>query len=114
MKLGKLLLGVAPLLALASVASAQEAQNAAEALKVAAYSGSNAGWIALGAGFAAGIGILGAAFGVSRAASAGLEGIARNPGAKDQIFTPMIIGMAFIEGLGLFAFAMAFLLVQKI
>ena len=40
--------------------------------------------------------------------SAALEGIARNPGAADKIFTPMILGLALIESLVIYALVIAF------
>jgi F-type H+-transporting ATPase subunit c len=52
--------------------------------------------------------------GQGRAAAAALEGISRNPGAAPRIQTPMILGLALIESLVLFAFAVAFLLYSKI
>lgn len=72
------------------------------------------GWIAVGAGFAIGIGVLGGALGQGRAAAAALEGISRNPGAAARIQTPMILGLALIESLVLLAFVVAFILQGKI
>jgi F-type H+-transporting ATPase subunit c len=69
---------------------------------------------ALGAGLAIGLAVLGAGMGQGRAAAAALDGISRNPGAADRIQTPFILGMALIESLALFAFAIAFLLWQKL
>ena len=66
--------------------------------------------IALGIGLAA----FGGAFGQSRAVAAALEGIARNPNASDKVFVPMILGLAFIESLVLFAWVLMFLLLNKI
>ncbi len=66
--------------------------------------------LALGAGLAIGIAALGGALGQSRAAAAALEGIGRNPGSADKIFTPMIIGLALIESLVIYAFVIAFML----
>jgi F-type H+-transporting ATPase subunit c len=68
------------------------------------------GLLALGAGLAIGLGVLGGALGQGRAAGAALEGISRNPGAAARIQTPMILGLALIESLVLFAFVIAFLL----
>ena len=48
------------------------------------------------------------------AAAAALEGISRNPGAAPRIQTPMILGLALIESLVLFAFFIAFLLQGKV
>ena len=71
-------------------------------------------WIAAAAGFAIGIAALGGTLSQGRAASAALEGISRNPGAAARIQTPMILGLALIESLVLFALVIAFLLQGKI
>ena len=71
-------------------------------------------WLAAAAGFAIGIAALGGTMGQSRAAAAALEGISRNPGAAARIQTPMILGLALIESLVLFALVIAFLLQAKI
>lgn len=68
---------------------------------------------AIAAGLAIGIGALGGALGQGRAAAAALEGIARNPGAQNKIFTPMILGLALIESLVLLSFVIAILLQGK-
>ncbi len=80
----------------------------------AAATGTSAGWIGLGAGIAIGIAALGGTMGQGRAAAAALDGIARNPAAQPKILTPMILGLALIETLVLFAFVVAFLLQGKI
>lgn len=67
----------------------------------------------LAAGLAIGLAVLGGALGQGRAAAAALEGISRNPGAAPRIQTPMIIGLALIESLVLFALAVAYLLQAK-
>lgn len=69
-------------------------------------------WGFFAAGFAIAIAVLGGALGQGRAASAALEGIARNPGAKDNIQTPLILGLALIESLVLFGFAIAYLILD--
>ena len=71
-------------------------------------------WIAAAAGFAIGIAALGGTMGQGRATASALEGISRNPGAAARIQTPMILGLALIESLVLFAFVVAFLLQGKI
>ncbi len=71
-------------------------------------------WVAAAAGFAIGIAALGGTMGQSRAASAALEGISRNPGAAARIQTPMILGLALIESLVLYAFVIAFLVQGKV
>jgi len=81
-----------------------------DAGKVGANNNDVRTWAAAGAGFAIGLGVLGGGIGQGRAAAAALEGISRNPGAQSKIFTPMLLGLALIESLVLFAWAMAFLL----
>jgi F-type H+-transporting ATPase subunit c len=69
--------------------------------------------IGVGAGVAIGFAVLGAGIGQGMAVGGTVQGIARNPGAAGQIQTPMIIGLAFIESLALFALIIAFLLQGK-
>lgn len=71
-------------------------------------------WIAAAAGFGIAIAAFGGALGQSRAASAALDGIARNPGASDKLFTPMIIGLALIESLVIYSLIISFVLVGKL
>ena len=70
--------------------------------------------IAIAAGLAIGLAAFGAALGQGRMAAAAMESIGRNPNAADRIFTPMIIGLAFIEALAIYALLIAFLLQLKI
>jgi F-type H+-transporting ATPase subunit c len=63
-------------------------------------------YIAAGIGFA--IAVLGGALGQSRVAAAACEGTARNPGASARIQTMMILGLALIESLVLFALVVVF------
>jgi F-type H+-transporting ATPase subunit c len=87
---------------------------AQEAAGGAAAGGGGSAMAALGAGFAVGLAVLGGGLGQGRAAAAALEGISRNPGAAGRIQTPMILGLALIESLVLFAFFIAFLLQGKV
>jgi F-type H+-transporting ATPase subunit c len=75
---------------------------------------SNYGLIALAAGLGIGIAALGGGIGQGRAAAAALDGIARNPGAAGQIRGPMILGLALIESLVIYALIIALLLVLKV
>lgn len=50
----------------------------------------------------------------AKAAAAALEGIGRNPGAAGKVQTPMIIALALIESLVIYALVIAFLLQGKI
>jgi F-type H+-transporting ATPase subunit c len=65
---------------------------------------------ALAAGLAIGIAAFGGAIGQAKTAAAALEGIARNPTAQGKLFVPMIIGLALIESLVLYAFVIAFMI----
>ena len=67
-------------------------------------------WLGFSAAFAIGVAALGGALAQGRAAAAALEGIARNPGAKSAVFTPMILGLALIESLVIYALIIAFML----
>jgi F-type H+-transporting ATPase subunit c len=71
-------------------------------------------WAAAAAGFAIGIAALGGTTGQGRSVSAAVEGISRNPGAAPRIQTAMILGLAMIESLVLFALVIAILLWTKI
>lgn len=95
------------------MAFGQDAAATAAVSDTAAKYDMNA-WIALAAGFAMAIATFGGAMGQGRAASAALEGIARNPGSQDKVFVPMIISLALIESLVLLTFVVAFLLFGKI
>lgn len=57
---------------------------------------------ALAKGFAVGVAALGCALGQGKIVAAAVEGIARNPGASGQVFTPMLLGVAFVETLLIF------------
>src|SRR5262249_30181133 len=72
------------------------------------------GLVALGAGLGIGLAALGGGIGQGRAAAGALEGIARNPGAAGQIRGPMILGLALIESLVIYALLIALLLVLKV
>ena len=71
-------------------------------------------WAAAAAGFAIGIAALGGTTGQGKSVSAAVEGISRNPGAAPRIQTAMILGLAMIESLVLFALVIAILLWTKI
>lgn len=72
------------------------------------------GLIGLAAGIAIGLGAFGAASGQAKAAAAAFEGMSRNPGSKDAVFTPFILGLAFMEFQAILSFLVAFLLIGKI
>ncbi|MBI4056554.1 MAG: ATP synthase F0 subunit C [Elusimicrobia bacterium] len=67
----------------------------------------------LGAGLGAGLSLLGAAHGISKLASAALDGTARQPEAAGALRTSMIIPAALIEGLGFFALVVCLLVAMN-
>ena len=91
-----LLLSAVPVLA-ADGDAAAAAANSAVGVKA----------IAAGIGFA--IAVFGGALGQSRIGAAACEGAARNPGAAGKIQTMMILGLALIESLVLFALVIVFI-----
>jgi F-type H+-transporting ATPase subunit c len=70
--------------------------------------------MAVAAGLAIGIAALGGALAQGRAIDSALTGIARNPGASGKILVPMILGLALIESLVIYALIIAFSLVPKL
>jgi len=67
------------------------------------------GWGYIGAGVGAGLAVLGAGLGIGKLAAAALEGTARQPEMTGRLTTMMLIAAALIEGLGLFAIVICFL-----
>ena len=78
------------------------AEEAAPAAK-AADSGSGKAMAALAAGLAIGVAALGTGIGQGMGLKGATEGIARNPGASGKITTTLIIGLAMIESLAIYA-----------
>ncbi len=66
----------------------------------------------VGAGLAT-LGMLGAAVGVGNIFAALLNGIARNPSTQGNLVKFAFIGMALAEGLGIFSFVVALILLFK-
>ncbi len=108
---GKTLAGIgAALFTMLVAASAAFAQSGADAT---AFNDRDK-WIAAASARGVGIAAFGGALGQGRAAASALEGIARNPGASDKLFTPMIIGLALIESLVIYSLVVFFSLLGKI
>jgi len=70
--------------------------------------------IALATGLAIGIAALGGGIGQGIAVNGAMEGIARNPGASGKIMTTLIIGLALIESLVIYALVISFILQGKL
>ncbi len=90
---------------LSNVAYAEEVTNA---VAVTASVPSDKIYYGLAAAVAIGFAAFGGAIGQGRVASAAMEGIGRNPNAKDKMQTPMILGLVFIETIVLFGVVIAF------
>jgi F-type H+-transporting ATPase subunit c len=111
------LLAFFAVIGIAAIASAQPAAGATVTQVMMDKNtglATNFGWIAIGAGLCIGLAALGGSLGQGRAASAALEGIARNPGAAKQVNGPMILGLALIESLVIYALIISLLLVLKV
>ena len=72
------------------------------------------GLLGLGVAIGLPIAVIGAGLGQGRAAAAALEGIARQPEAAGKIQTVMIIALALIESLVIYALLMFFLMNGKL
>src|SRR5437588_13034857 len=89
-------------------AVAQPATTAAESAV------SYKGYVAIAAGIGFDIAVFGGAMGQSGIGAAACEGAARNPCAAGRIQTMMILGLALIESLVLFALLVVFAVVARV
>lgn len=69
---------------------------------------------AIGASLGIALAVIAAATAQGRIASAYMEGISRNPGAEKAMKTQLILGLAFVETLVLFALVVGFMIVGKL
>lgn len=76
---------------------------AEEAAAAAGAKPSYNGMIVLGLGLAIGLAALGTGIGQGLGLKGAAEGVARNPGASGKITTTLIIGLAMIESLAIYA-----------
>ena len=88
------------------------AQETAPAAGAAAPS-TGVKWGVVSAAFVLGIAAAAGAIGQGRAIAASVEGIARNPSAAGPIRLAMIIGLALIESLVIYALVLAFAALNK-
>ena len=75
--------------------------------------GGGKGLYALAAAIAISIAAAGGAIGQGRIGASSMEGIARNPQAQKDMFVSMILGLAFIESLVIYALVISILLLAK-
>jgi len=102
--------GVIAVLAMMMTAVTAAAQPANAAEPTVSYKG----YVAIAAGIGFAIAVFGGAIGQSRIGAAACEGAARNPGAAGRIQTMMILGLALIESLVLFALLVTFAVVARV
>ncbi|MGZ3773757.1 MAG: ATP synthase F0 subunit C [Pseudobdellovibrionaceae bacterium] len=94
---------VAMVALLASVSAfAQEAAPAAAAAVPA-----DRGLVAIAAAIAIALSVFAGAMAQGKTASTALDGIARNPAASGKLLIPMILGLALIESLVIYALIIA-------
>jgi F-type H+-transporting ATPase subunit c len=104
-KWSMLLLGLMLVMAIAPAAFAQDNGTAQAPAQ-------NRSMLWIAAAFGMGIAAFGCGLGQGKIGAAALEGIARNPGAAQSIFTPMLLSLAFVETLVLFTFLMIIIKVK--
>ncbi len=103
-----ILLALSLVILLAPAVFAEEAASAAAApgdAKLRYYAVA-----ALACGIAIGVAAFGASIGQGMGLKGATEGIARNPGASGKITTTLIIGLAMIESLAIYALVVALIL----
>jgi len=66
---------------------------------------------ALGCGIGMGLAALGTGIGMGTGLGGACEGVARNPGASGKITTTLIIGLAMIESLAIYALVVVLILI---
>ncbi|MCI0468659.1 MAG: ATP synthase F0 subunit C [Nitrospirae bacterium] len=96
------LLALVAIMTFAPFAFAEEAAAAASDSKLRYY-----GMAALASGIAIGFAALGTGIGQGLGLRGATEGVARNPGASGKITTTLIIGLAMIESLAIYALVVA-------
>ncbi len=68
----------------------------------------------LGAGLAAGLGVVGAGIGIGRIGGSAVEATARQPEMAGRIFINMILTAALVEGVALFSIIVGVLALAKV
>ena len=71
------------------------------------------GLYALGAAIAISVAAMGGAMGQGKIGASAMEGLARNPQAQKNMFTSMILGLAFIESLVIYALVVSLIILGK-
>ncbi|MBM3134430.1 MAG: ATP synthase F0 subunit C [Chloroflexi bacterium] len=64
----------------------------------------------LASALAIGLGALGPGLGIGLLAGRAMDALGRNPEARDALFVPMIIGIAFTEAIAIYALVVAIII----
>jgi F-type H+-transporting ATPase subunit c len=80
---------------------------AQEAVATATTTSSDKGMVAIAAALTIAIAVFGGAMAQGKTAATALDGIARNPAASGKLLIPMILGLALIESLVIYALIIA-------
>ncbi|MBE0426241.1 MAG: ATP synthase F0 subunit C [Nitrospirae bacterium] len=99
-------LAVGLILMLAPLCFAQEAAAAGKTSNILYYS-----LAALGCTIGMGLAALGTGIGMGNGIGGACEGTARNPGASGKILTTLIIGLAMIESLAIYALVVVLIVI---
>ncbi|WP_413612872.1 ATP synthase F0 subunit C [Bdellovibrio sp. HCB-110] len=99
----KMIVAMVALLASASAFAQDAAATAAEAV----VANSDKGLVAIAAAIAIALSVFGGAMAQGKTAATALDGIARNPAASGKLLIPMILGLALIESLVIYALIIA-------
>ena len=82
---------------------------ASEPVQAATADASDKAWLKmLAAGLTIALAAVGGAIAQGKTASTALEAIGRNPSAQNKIFVPMIVALALIESLVIYALVVVF------
>ena len=101
------ILAVVLVLGMASVAFAEDGSGKAAGVWI--FFG-----IAIACGFGIGVAAFGTGLGMGHAINGALQGTARNPEAGGKIMTTMIIGLALVEALCIYALLISLILSRRI
>lgn len=102
-KIGTLLfVATCAVLTTAPAALASEGGSKADPIALAA--------IMIAAGLAIGLAALGTGIGQGHAIKGATEGVSRNPGASGKILTTMLVGLAMVESLAIYALVVSLIL----
>ena len=105
-----MVLGLSMLVTLLWASLALAAEPAAAAAGASAGLGTFFSYAVMAAGFGIGIAAFGTGIGQGLAVKSSVEGIARNPEASGKITVTMLIGLAMIESLAIYALVVALII----